>query len=326
MIRPALLVLALLLAGCAGPTAQVQQAQEAGGTTAAPDAVPAQPDTGTLVVYALDAKLRPLADAEVTLADNRTQTTNGDGMARFEDVPAGTVLLTVSKEGYRTAQSGARVEPGREVQANVKLLEDETVAAVQAANEPRRDQYHFRGYFECSATYLIITGDCMLLADTVTEGLGLGTPAGNGTQEEFMLDFPLDYNWTSVVGEMHWDSGGPLNGEAMTFALEPTEYNSTGHAPKYARDEGTSPLRWVVHAGEAHPSATASADGDEPDMPDPFGGEVVRTRSYVAGQVLHRPAGTDFLGVGAAVTQQFEVVVTVFYGERAPEDFTVAGA
>ncbi len=109
----------------------------------------------------------------------------------------------------------------------------------------------------------------------------------------------------------------------MTFALEPTEYDSAGHAPKYARDEGASPLRWVVHAGEPHASATASADGEEPDMPNVAGGEVVRTRSYVAGQFLHRPAGTTFLGLGAAASQEFEVVVTVFYGERAPEDFTV---
>lgn len=326
MIRTSLLVVAaLLLAGCAQPPLLDSAPDDAPPTEDGGSApTTATRATGALDVYVLDPALHPLAGANVTLTDNRTRTTDDGGLARFDDVPAGTMGLTARLDGYRPAISSAAIAADERTELQVKLLPSETAAAPVETNETYRQTFHFRGYFECSATYFIITGDCMLLIDTVTEAAGFGTPAGNTTAEEYKLDFPLDHGWTSIVGEMHWTANRPASGEQMTFALEPTEYNATGHAPKYARDEGTSPLRWVVHNGEPHPTATASADGDEPEQPNEAGGEVVRTRSYVAGQFLHRPAGTNFLGLGAAVNHEFEVVVTVFYGERAPDDFTVA--
>lgn len=316
---PVVLALTFLLAGCTDPTLNPDSGDQ-GSSASTPSG------TAAITVWVVDPALNPLQGAAVTLSNNNTATSDAEGYARFSNLTAGEYTLLIELEGYRTGRSGANLTDGQSIELEVKLLEDASTQDPSTAEERPDEQFHLRGYFDCSATYLIITGDCALLIDTVTASAGAGTPVGDQTEEEFMLDFPVDFGWKSIAGEMHWDANGPFNGDQMTFALEPTEYDTSGHAPKFARDEGTGPLRWVVHAGEAHESATVSADGDEPDLPNPNGGEVLRTRSYVAGQLLHRPAGTTFLGIGGAVQQQFEVVVTVFYQERAPDDYMVGNA
>ncbi len=89
-----------------------------------------------------------------------------------------------------TGPGSATVHAGDRAQAQLKLLEGEarTSVATNGSDASYREQFHFRGFFECSATYVIITGDCMLIVDTVTGSAGLGTPAGDATEEEYMLD------------------------------------------------------------------------------------------------------------------------------------------
>lgn len=309
-------LLAVLLSGCAATEDSL---------TDVPSTDSVSSGLGSLDVQVLDISNSPLAGAQVAVATDRVGVTDAQGKALLDGIPAGEHVVVVSLEGYRTGTAGARIEAGRVTTLEVKLQVGEAVQPPPSNQTRPNEVFRLTGYFDCSATYIIITGDCATIVDNVTATGGQGTPAGDLTDEQFLLDFPVDYGWRSVVGEMFWQANGPANGQDMTFALEPTEFNSSGHAPKFARSEGASPLRWVVHAGEPHDTATATFEGAEPDMPNPNGGEVLRTRSYVAGQLLHRPAGTTFLGVGVALQQKFEVVVTVFYAERAAEDYTVQG-
>jgi hypothetical protein len=292
------------------------------------------PTTGSLLAVVMTPELKPIQGAIVRV-DHHQIGTDETGSARVDALGPGSRVIEVSKPGFRTAKQGVAIVAGEESRTDVKLLPSPDPPQTgpdgnESAPQAYPEVFHYRGYFDCSATYLIITGDCLLVADTVVgEAFGAvnQTPPlqpGNATAEKFVLDFPLDFDWKTVVAEMYWDAT-TLAGEKMTFALEPAEAPEDGHAAKYARAEGGSPLRMRIEPGVPHENATASADGDAPDMPNPHGGEVLRTRSYVQGE-LHRPGGTGFLGVGAAANQQFDVYITVFYGAAAPADYSIAEA
>lgn len=280
---------------------------------------------GSLLVTIVTPDLYAIEGATVLVAGSE-KTTDANGNAQFEDLPPGLAVIEAHKDGFRSASAGADIKAGEQATARVKLLPGESptqpapaptnssAVPSPAAATPQNytEQFTLNGYFDCSATYLIITGDCLLIVDTAAEELGLPDRPGNATKEEYVLDFPLDLRWQYVDVEMQWNASSPL-GEQMTLAVEPAEAPADGHAAKYARTAGPSPLHIRIDAGVAHPNATASADGEAPDMPNALGGEVLRTRSYVEG-LAHNPGGTTFLGVGAALQQRFQVVVTVHYG------------
>lgn len=321
---PFALALVLAVDGCFGPEAPPVD-EPVPDETAAPeerlstttDRAGAAPQTGRLAVLARMPDLSPLAGVNVTVR-NESRLTDAEGLARFEGLAAGMVNVEARKEAHRTAQLAVQIAAGQETRTEAVLAPAE---GGQHAHETglvaHRDLYAFEGRFDCSATYLIITGDCMLALDTAANATGLPQRPGEQTSERSLIDFPLDLTWTSLVVEMAWSAGvaTPATGEGMTLALEPAEAPADGHAAKYARAIGGSPLRVELKAGAKHETATAE------DMPNPLGGEVIRARAYVMG-VGHNPGGTDFLGVGAARDQKFTLYVSVFYGEPAPEGYT----
>ena len=321
---PIALLLAFPLAGCVDADAPEAEAAPSEGATPAAAQVgdarqggAAAPETGRLVVLARMPDLTPLAGVNVTVR-NESRLTDAEGVARFDALAPGLAQVEARKEAHRTAQLAVQIVAGEEAQAEAVLAAAE---GGQHAHEgglfSHRDLYTFEGRFDCSATYLIITGDCLLALDAAANETGLPARPGDQTGERYLIDFPLDLTWTALVVEMAWTATAPTpaTGEGMTLALEPAEAPADGHAAKYARAVGGSPLRIELEAGEKH--ATATAD----DMPNPLGGEVIRTRAYVQG-VAHNPGGTDFLGVGAAKDHAFTLYVSVFYGEPAPEGYT----
>jgi hypothetical protein len=287
-------------------------------------ASPGDANSGELIVTVVTPNLYAIEGATVIVGAT-TATTDAQGSAHLGNLAPGMTTIEARKDGFRTATAGVEIKAGQEATARVKLLPGESTPPPQSINAnasaPRHpsapsnrtpEQFSLNGYFDCSATYVIVTGDCLLVIDTAMEELGRPERPGNATNEEFVLEFPLDLGWRFVAVEMQWNASSIL-GERMTLAVEPAAAPADGHAAKYARVAGGSPLRIRLEAGVAHPNATASADGEAPDMPNALGGEVLRTRSYVQG-LAHNPGGTTFLGAGVAVQQRFQVLVTVHYG------------
>ncbi|NIP59809.1 MAG: hypothetical protein GWM92_15985, partial [Gemmatimonadetes bacterium] len=67
---------------------------------------------------------RPVADAAVRLdgADLVT-VSNGEGIFRFRDVPAGTYLLSVRHIAYGVHQDTLRIEPGTRLSVRVSVAQ-----------------------------------------------------------------------------------------------------------------------------------------------------------------------------------------------------------
>lgn len=309
--RPLALSLAallLLVPGCVRPESDAPAGEDlvaaAADVGAAP--VPSAPTTGALLVTAVFADKTPLAGVKLEVA-NETRTTNMTGVARFDALPEGAHTLVATKTAHRAAQQQVEVRAGGETSVEVVLAaEDGGQHAHAVGFEAHEDVYTFEGHFDCSATYVIITGDCLILVENVTSTAGAPDPASGATTENNVIDFPLDLNWSLLVVEMTWQEPNPPTSDGMTLALEPAEAPADGHAAKYARAQGASPLRLELHPSVQHETAT------EEDMPNPLGGEVLRARAFVKGYA-HNPGGTTFLGVGAAQGFAFTLTVRVTY-------------
>lgn len=318
MRLPLVLAAVVLLAGCVRPGVPAVASDDVPEQDAPLVAAKVEPTTGTLVVVARMPDQSRLAGVNVT-AGNVSLVTGPDGIARFERMSPGHVDITARKEAHRTAQLGAEVAAGQTTTTEAVLpVEDGGQHAHENGVFAHRDLYAFKGHFDCSATYVIVTGDCFLLLDNVTTTAGAPVYPGDATEEHNLIPFALDLNWTTLVVELKWTPPAPGVGDGMTLALEPAEAPADGHAAKYARVAGGSPLRVELKAGVKHETATAE------DMPNPEGGEVLRARAYVMG-LGHHPAGTDYLGVGVSAKHDFELFVSIFYGEAPPADYTAIG-
>ena len=319
-VRVLAIVLALALAGCVKPLPEEAEKPADLAAAASPAPAPAEPTssaltTGSLSVLTLFADRTPLAGVTVVVA-NESRLTDPSGLARFDALPAGTHTLVASKTAHRTAQQEVVVAGGAEATVEVVLAAEEGGQhAHKVGFEAHRDVYAFEGHFDCTATYVIVTGDCLILVENATHTAGVPDPASNATTERNVIDFPLDVGWSALVVEMAWTEPSPPTSEGMTLALEPAQAPVDGHAAKYARAHGASPLRIDLAPGVKHGTAT------EEDMPNPAGGEVIRARAFVRGHG-HNPGGTTFLGVGAATDVRFTLYVSIFYGGAPEEGYT----
>lgn len=311
-MRAALLLAALvLLAGCVRPSDE-PPADDSVRPAALADALGAAnassaPTTGRLVVLAVFSDRTPLPGVTIDVGNQSAQT-DAEGLARFDALAAGTYTLVATKTAHRAAQQTVEIAAGVDTRTEVVLAaEDGGQHAHAVGFEAHQDTYVFEGHFDCTAIYLIIPGDCMLLVDNATESAGVENPASNATTEKNIIDFPLDVNWSRLVVEMTWTEPTPPTTEGMTLALEPAEAPVDGHSAKYARADGGSPLRIEMLPGVKHDTAT------EQDMPNPLGGEVIRARAFVRGYA-HNAGDAGFLGVGAATDFRFTLTVNIFYG------------
>lgn len=293
-------VLALAaLTGCLGiaegPGTATPEPAASGEAAGEPEAV--------LVVEVTDPALVPIEGANLTLDTGegpRQARTGADGTARLTELPEGPALLTVEAEDHR----------GRELRVD---LDADQVHRRSVVLQPSPDgeafvqRFEFEGFFECSASYMIVTGDCLAAPRAVSEQVG--GPGFNATNSRYTFPFQIHRGWETIEIEQTWDEPTVGTGSTMRLNLEPRNPDETeGHSLQYAEADGTSPIELVVEKGKPHENAS---DG----MVVPEEGGWLRTRTFHLGlSETHNPAGTEFLGTGVALQQHFTVVVEVRYG------------
>lgn len=163
--------------------------------------VTATQNTGVVRGVVVDAAIRPLAGAAVSLllpdADPMKATSNDAGAFGFSDVPPGTYFVEAGKPGYITVRQSVEVVAGVDTPPAIKLLLESDPASL-----PFIEVYQWNGFIECSFSLVIVRF-------AACSGVG---------NDNFLVEYPLSAAPDWVQSEMVWESTQAL-GDEMQLSI-----------------------------------------------------------------------------------------------------------
>lgn len=299
-LGPVLIVVSLLLAGCAEePTAPNE-------ATRAPEG---DADTGSIGGIVFDEERLAIPDVRLTLLEQGESTTSdGGGRFVFLDVPAGTHTLRATVVGFEQGEQQVELGPGEDV---VVRLELRAIPAPNAYFETDVGELHHA----CMLYTALYVSHCTAPYTTAYESLArqgyppsqFGLPP-DLAENVYRHNFTVGPGSTGIVSELVWTANSDAT-RYMWFTLACGWYDpvSDGCAPPgqgaaatFAGRRGPSPLRaqWV--------------------HPEPAWLPWVMAKARVTGDLDQY--------VGASIDQRLTSYNTVFYVGSVPEGWSVLPA
>lgn len=257
---------------------------------------PVEPGEVLVEGVVVDVAIRPVAGATVSaLGGGATATTDADGEFSFA-LPAGSIVLEATHPAFAPVQQTFEFREGEPVRAVLQF-------AFTASQAPYSILAKYDGFIVCSlGASVIFSEEC---------GEGVGTPAGrvgkqgnNAIRYDFTAENP---SLMTAVVEQVWeptsDAGRDLS---LVFATAWTcEPACGGEAVGAGSVKGPSPLL-----------LRADAEDLAPHLEDPA--TVFTTYTL---------ALTDPVAANVVLNQPFQLFVTLFYREPAPEGYSfIAGS
>lgn len=285
----------VVLAGCADSGNETP--------TEAPDG--AAVETMTIRGVVLDPAINPLEGITVQVLDqNLSMVTGPGGEFLFTDLPIAIYTVQASAEGYTTAKvqwnQGGPLDP--------QGLIIEPLGATPTSITAR-----YVGKLECAAEYLIISGSC----DRYLEPLGQQVLA-----QESIFEHGLADGWATVVVDVSFDSGAEATYDGLRVSAKaPGDSDELSAYQKFGSFHGSESFTFRLEPLQEYDN------GDRP-APDSNATSIifdVFAQGHTHGTVCTPAAVYDecFLGVGAGLQIEFELIVTTFYVEPAPEGFSL---
>lgn len=308
----ALLLLTVPLVGCIG-------GDDSGDDIDQQERAQFSEDTGGIQGVVTNPAIEAIAEATVTIDELRESTeTAADGSFAFSDVTPGTYTLVFEADGFLSTEQEVNVPTGDVTSMDVILTEE-------PSQTPYMQQREFHGFVECSvATPVIAAAVC-----AIPNSFG-----GNTTNDRFMFTFAIEPNAWQMVAEVEWDASNPL-GERNSMNVEPEGLSNDGKT-EFGGAVGESPL--IVRSdrerfAEVDQNTTAVCDGEkEPESAISASQDAYCNRNYIEEgggvQVRMFVSNTDLTGQGvptggAAIQQDFRVVVSTFYHAPACEEYSL---
>ncbi len=219
-----LLVVAAVFAGCAdsGEAPVVDDFQ-------IEDELEATPDTGIIRGVVVDASIKPVVGANVSIGEQWTET-DENGAFGFDKLQPGTYFVEVSKLGFLPVQQSVDVVAGDAEPPIMKVLME-----IDGSFNPYYMEQSMQGFIECTSSHLVLCGAPDLLKCILFD---LCDPI---TNDRYTPTVGYDQNPTWVQTEIAWQSTQPL-GESLYLEVE-TEANTdyiTG-------SEGASPVMIAIN-------------------------------------------------------------------------------
>lgn len=285
---------ALVLAGCSGPGTPPAEAAQGG------------PPAMTIVGLVQDETFAPVPAAHVSVRmTNLTARTDAGGLFTFTGLPLAPHLVDVAADGFLNATLTA--EPRSNVSLSFVLL-----PPLPAIPEPVT--LHFTGYYQCAFEALIIPGSCDRLLD------GTGQDVFDN-QSTFFAG--LGPRWATAVVDVDFDAQQGLDGLRVTLRAK-NDADQLDAYEQYGRFSGPESFSFRVEPDQTYPDGV---------RPMPANATALQLDVYPQGHGWHAlctepvpdvvPPGQCPLGVGVAQNVVFDLYVTVFFVEPAPEGFTL---
>jgi carboxypeptidase family protein len=287
----------LLVAGCFGGSDAPPRTTE---LAFAPDAE-YDADHGAVKGLVTTVDAQPVVGADLLLKPgDRQASTAMDGGYVFSMIPPGDYTLLISRLGYQPAQRPVKVIMGEATEVDFELKEIYVPQPRASAIGP------FNGFMECRWAHLT-SGPC--------GHVGFGTNAVTNdlwTRDNVYMFFNVDApDWEEIIFEARWVPSSAATNTKMTLLFS---YKDRPGSHLFADSQvpQDSPL-WFNYT-RAGPNR--GAQGGQPTEPD----QNLTLQAWPAIGTSLSP--TDFHPVSIAYEMRFEMMVTVFYNQRAPEGYT----
>ncbi|HET6398294.1 MAG TPA: carboxypeptidase-like regulatory domain-containing protein [Candidatus Thermoplasmatota archaeon] len=306
-------LLALTLAGCAADTTPSPiTGGEPPATPATPPATtpgsttPPPAVTGDRLVtvrgHVLDQTVAPIAGADVRVVGlELTTRTDTQGAFEFRKVPAGILTVQAYAPGYLPANATGPADGPFRI-----TLQPGAPAAYQLT-------YAFDGYIECALEVLIISPSCDSGIVALTNG------SVQAFEQNFTFPFRADLGWRSIVVDVVFQGSQNPGLDGLRIALRGLDEETPGGAyEQFGRWHAPGSFTVRVDAeAETYPYGVGPIPGNYTGF---------RIDAYPHGHLYHQAcvpgSQTCFLGAGAGTSIRFEVFVTVFMMEPAPEGYS----
>lgn len=293
----ALVVIVVLTSGCAASESGQLQGED-GGPVASGEAIA---DAATIQGLVVDDSQAPIPGALVAIVGLGLQVeTDEGGSFRFTNVPPGPHEISAIKLGY--SSSGKRVD----VAAN-QHLEGVFLTLVPIVIEKTYQQTFgpFQGYFECHIGTVTVQS-------CATNSLESQVFPNN--KRFLYYDLSSD-DWETMWGEARWTPAAV--GTASGMAIYPSyskryEEGNGGHW--YCEADGMSPIWFRWDADESRSVCTTQGGMDPPAV------MATNPLMLVADPGFASPP--DEVVPRIQFQQRFELIITIFYGEPAPTEFS----
>lgn len=328
-LAAALALVTIALAGCLGDDAPSQpvNASGPGNTEAPPQEAPggrAQSSaSGSATTYTLtgvvtDDTGRPIGEATITTAPATAQAvSNRDGSFIIRDLPRGTTLVTAQAATFQNAT--VTVLPGDRETATAILVLSPDLASL----EPSTQSLSFEGYLDCAAEHVIISGPCdatiRFTNDAIEESDG-GRPLPEPVEATDAFDLRLEAGWKTAIIDVVFnpDAHPGLDGLRLSANGRDAQANVWVYE-RYRTVHGADPFTLRIDAGAEYETGFVAVPINATDMQ-----LNVYPHSHGYKQVCDPGIydGSCFLGLGAGAQVEFELLVTVFYIEPAPDGWT----
>ena len=292
----ALTVTALVFAGCSKPDNKPAET------------VPSEPvvsdTTGSIAGIVVNDEVIALPGAQLLVKETEQSTTTAsDGSFALNALLPGTYTVFVSALGY-DAQS-ARVD----VVAN-QITEKTFTLSTVVLKVPHHESIPFAGRFECSAAFVdVLWTEC---------------PGASELGSVSQIDFTKPEGVTYIVAELRWTQASAGTGQNLDFNVV---QDGRDESQWYANVFGPAPLKIVIEVGKQYsnpPSPGGGVGSDEFDQIVDDEDTALQLDLYSSpvytDEVLD--AGEREALVGLTLQQNYEGMVTLFYDEVPPEDFT----
>ncbi len=291
-----LMAVAVLAAGCT-------QASD-GPASASP--TPTAADAMNIAGTVQGPGLLPVADATVEVVGlGLSDTTDAEGGFSFAGLPRAIHLLTVTADGFESGS--VQVDPAT---AEGPVL---IVLAQAASTLPFNATQAYRGILQCAMEVLIISGSCDTLVTFAGQEPVL---AQNAT-----WDLSVQPGWRTLVLDVDFDPGAQPGLDGLRVVVRAQNGTAAlNEYAQYARFNGSAPFTARIEPGATYPDGIG---------PVPANATVFRLDVYPHSRGWHAvcdPTGLDgscFLGAGAGVDVAFDLYVTAFYNEPAPDGWTL---
>ncbi|MFA5943483.1 MAG: carboxypeptidase-like regulatory domain-containing protein [Candidatus Thermoplasmatota archaeon] len=289
-----LLVVMVLLAGCAGGNGDADHGDGAG--------LDVDATTGAIQGVVVDEAIRPIKGAAVRLSGptERNGTTDADGRFAFDALPPGAYLLEVSHPIFSSMQTTTQAVAGDATPPLVRVLLTRLFT-----QEPFAEAIKFEGFIQCGFDTPFLTSQCVNDYTTIL------VPGGVANDLRSVVDrrgyvTAVGPGWQVMVYELVWEPSAQGTSEEM-FLLA-SFFNRTS-TDQYAQGSGPSPVNLRMTVGETHESQT----GTEEQVPAEGRPDLYVFAGIAAGGGL--PAGVGF-------SQGFRVFQTNFYYAIPPADWS----